>query len=252
MIVFVRGRLEASSDAERAIVDAAEESIVARIYASAGRPDRGDDVVAARTTLHIGVADHERTALLGSWPADGPDPAGPLGLASAPVVLLPDASLASLALAGITRAGRSPHVATADVDAPALGLALLDATSSGADVVVVPGADGRHLDLVRILGGRAIVALPLPDVIAVRSWLADAELDAELPIPTTQDAGWSAIAPLGLEATHQLVQVDPTPALDEAGAPAARATPAMLAAAAAGVLAGRIADGNRRWRAGLE
>ena len=87
--------------------------------------------------------------------------------------------------------------------------------------------------------------------IEARAWLAGAELDADIAVPSVGE-GWSAMATLGLEATHHLVQVDPTPALAEAGTNATAVSADALAAAAAGVLAGRIAAGNRRWRAALE
>jgi hypothetical protein len=84
----------------------------------------------------------------------------------------------------------------------------------------------------------------------VLAWLAAAELDAEIPIPIGHEVDRVAMPPLALGPMHQLVQVDPTPALEEAGE--IDAAPDVLAAAAAGVLAGRIAAGNRRWRAALD
>ena len=48
---------------------------------------------------------------------------------------------------------------------------------------------------------------------------------------------------------HHVVEVDPKPAFEELGLDPSQATFGALAAAAAGVLAGRLAVANRRWRA---
>jgi hypothetical protein len=47
---------------------------------------------------------------------------------------------------------------------------------------------------------------------------------------------------------HHLVEVDPRPAYDELGLDLGGAGLGQLAAAAAGVLAGRLAARNERWR----
>jgi hypothetical protein len=52
---------------------------------------------------------------------------------------------------------------------------------------------------------------------------------------------------LGLFADHHVVEVDPRPALDGGSDPAGR-TLWELAAAATGVLAGRLVSRNRSWR----
>jgi hypothetical protein len=249
MIAYIRGRLDEPGHTDEVVIRTGAGAVTARTYGPAGRLTPGDEVVAATATVPVGIVEHARTALLGPWPAIGDDPAGPLGLASAPVIVLPDPSLEAVATSGADRAGRGPAIARLRAPTDRLGLALLAATSSGAEVVVLAGAEGRHVDLVRILGGRAVVALTFDDAATAAAWLAGAELDADVPIPPTEQ-GWMAdVATLRLESTHQLVQVDPTPVLD---ATAAVRTPAVRAAAAAGVLAGRIAAGNRRWRAGLE
>src|SRR3954453_23777696 len=253
MIAYVRGRFDAFVDADDVLITtAAGDAISARLFAPSGRAGRGDAVGAPPPPTTIGVAAHARTAFLGPWPADGPEPSGPLGLAATPVVLLPEASVAPIARAGIERAGRGASVASFDGPTEALGLELLSATSSGTEVVIVDRAVARHVDPVRIPGGRAVVALPGPGPNEAKAWLAEADLDAELPIPTVDNAAWAAIAALGLEATHQLRHRDPAPAFDEAGMRIAGAIPTALTAGAAGVLAGRIAARNRRWRAALE
>jgi hypothetical protein len=248
MIAYVRGRLHGPADAREVRIETERAPVVARTYAPPGGLAPGDDVVAAAARIAAGIVDHDLTALLGPWPSDRPDPSAPLGLASTPVILLPTRALVDIARAGVARAGRAPMVKRLEAPTPHLGLELLEATGAGAEVVVLTESRGRHVDLVRILNGRAVVALPSSDGHAIAAWLDDAELGADLPIPTTDRDAARTIASLGLEATHQLVQVDPTPAFDEAGA-SSDGDFAISAAAAAGVLAGRIAVGNRRWRA---
>ena len=90
-------------------------------------------------------------------------------------------------------------------------------------------------------------------------------VSADVPVPTLdddeqRDAVWDALRSAKLEDRHQLVEVDGRPALGEL---ATRGIPPrsmgrgveddpafFLAAGAAGVLAGRVAAGNRRWREG--
>lgn len=251
MIAYVRGRLERATDARTVAIATERGRIEACLYAPPGGLAPGDEVVAASTTIAVGVTDHDEVALLGPWPAQESDPAGPLGLASTPVILLPDASTAEIALAAVALAARSAGVARVEGPTPGLGLGLLGAATAGADVVVLTQAEGRHVDLVRILGGRAVVALTASDAATVGEWFDDAALGADVPIPVTDADAAAAIASLGLEATHQLIQVDPTPALQEAGTTFEQPPLRVLTAAASGVLAGRIAVGNRRWRAGV-
>jgi hypothetical protein len=85
-----------------------------------------------------------------------------------------------------------------------------------------------------------------------------------VPVPALEDDTqrariWDALRAARLEERHQLVEVDGRPALDELAS--RRIEPrsmgrgvdddpaCFLAAGAAGVLAGRLAEGNRRWRA---
>jgi len=248
MIAYTRGRFDGPVGTDEVSIDTVAGTVVARIYAPPGDLTSGDDVVAATASIPVGVVDLERTAVLGPWPPDASDPSDPLGLRSTPVVLLADPSLARVALAGIARAGRAPETRSVGPPATALGLDLLAAVTSGVEAIVVSGANGRQIDLVRILGGRAIAASPVSDGSDGHAWLAAAEFDAEIPIPIGHDVDRVAMPPVALGPMHQLVQVDPTPALEEAGEPI-DAAPDVLAAAAAGVLAGRIAAGNRRWRA---
>ena len=77
-----------------------------------------------------------------------------------------------------------------------------------------------------------------------------------VPVPSLEDPERSLVAeclrPLELEATHHLLEVDPAPAFEQAGVALDGAPLDALAAAAAGVLAGRLAANNRRWRAQFE
>jgi hypothetical protein len=250
MIAYVRGRLEGPAGAGTAAIRTADGMVEARTFAPLGGAATGDEVIAASATVAVGVEDRHETVLLGPFAADRPDPGGPLGLASTPVILLPDPSTVQVALAGVARAGRAPAVARLRGSIPLLGLALLEATQA-AEVIVVSTAVGAHVDLVRVIGGRAVVALPTSEAASVAAWFDDTELGAVVPVPTTDPHVLTAIASLGLEAVHQVVQVDPTPALEEAGAANMGVPVRVLTAAAAGVLAGRIAVGNRRWRADI-
>src|SRR3954467_10441149 len=106
MIAYVRGRFDAFVDADDVLITtAAGDAISARLFAPSGRAGPGDAVVAATATITIGVAAQPRTAFLGPWPADGPEPSGPLGLAATPVVLLPEASVAPIARSSSGAAG---------------------------------------------------------------------------------------------------------------------------------------------------
>jgi hypothetical protein len=252
MIVYLRGRVDARPEVDGVWVQTPRDRIHARALVPIEPVEAGEEVLVAVTSVDVGVSAHQFAVVLGTWPP-GSDLSDPAGLASNPVVLLSDGRAAPIAIAGVERAGRDPIVVRLDGSAPALGLALLRARAAGAEVVVVSPADGRHLDLVRVLGGRAVLALPSVDPDVVRSWLGAAELDPALPIPVrARDAVRQGIGPLHLEDVHQLVEVDPSPAFDAAGRSAQDASIAELAAGSAGVLAGRIAAGNRRWRAALE
>jgi hypothetical protein len=252
MIVYIRGRLDGPPNARAILIRTDHGRIEARAYAPPSVLAQGDDVVAASAPVAVGVTHDEHIAFLGPWPSDRPDPGGPLGLASTPVILLPDRSTVDVALAGVDRAGRSPAVARLEGPTLDLGLAVLRAAASGAEVVALVDAEGRHIDLVRILGGRAVVALPASDPAGARAWLGDAELGADIPVPITDERVSAEIAALGLETTHQLVQVDPTPALDAVGTRVDDSSLRIVTAAASGLLAGRIAMGNRRWREAVD
>jgi hypothetical protein len=80
--------------------------------------------------------------------------------------------------------------------------------------------------------------------------LARCWIDLDIAIPSygddRRDEAWEAARALDLISAHHFVEVDPRPGLDHEGAPNAGLD--GLTASATGVLAGRIAAGNRRWR----
>ena len=230
--------------------------IVAEAPVLLGTTSVGASLMVVQTTVEVGIERRELTMAIGPWPPDEPDPAGPLGLASTPVIVLPDPVWSDLATAGVLRAGRQPACARLPGDAPALGLQMLVAVTEGADVVLVEGGGGPHLRIARALGGRPLAVLPLPDRDAVETTLQGCGLDVHVPVPSLEEPERSLVAeclrPLTLEARHHLVEVDPAPAFEQAGVDLGRASLHARAAGAAGVLAGRLAASNRRWRAQLE
>jgi hypothetical protein len=212
-----------------------------------------DARLVVHTSVAVGVDERDVELDLGPWPSEAADPAGPLGLASTPVVGLDGPRWAELAAAGVRRAGRDVPCARVGREAERLGLRLLLLVEEGADAVLLEEGTVASLDLVRALGGRPIAALPLERPDDLGGWLAGSSYDVHIPIPaldgTAREELHAMLAPLELEAMHHVVEVDPHPALSEAGVDPAEASLGALAAAAAGVLAGRLAAANRRWRA---
>ncbi len=135
-------------------------------------------------------------------------------------------------------------------------------------------ASGHALMAAATLGGRPIPALRVSFAderarhrgVSHHSLtiLADVcRVDVNVPVPVLDDDGqrtavWDALRSRKLEETHHLVEVDGGPAVDELRARGVDVRsmgrgvdddPAFfLAAGAAGVLAGRLAAENRRWR----
>jgi len=136
-------------------------------------------------------------------------------------------------------------------------------------------ASGNALNAVATLGGRPIPSLRVSFAdprqrhrnVSHHSLtiLRDVCLvPTDVPVPVLDDEGqrtavWGALRAATLEERHQLVEVDGRPALDELAdrgieprsmGRGVEDDPAFfLASGAAGVLAGRLAAGNRRWRA---
>jgi hypothetical protein len=256
MIAYQRGRLRARPIAGDSVEVATDEGpLLARVVSGTADLDVDRPVLVARTKVDVGVSTREIVVLLGSW-SGANDPAGPLGLASTPVVVTVDDSLAPLVEAGARRSGRVPAVAHVTGAEISLGLRLFESVRAGAGVIVIGDGTVRHLWLARALGGRPLTALPLQHPDALASLFEGLDLDVEVPVPACaepmRDHVRSLLAPLALERTHHLVEVDPRPAFDELGLDVADADLDRLAAAAAGVLAGRLAVGNRRWQRELE
>jgi hypothetical protein len=133
---------------------------------------------------------------------------------------------------------------------------------------------GHALMAARTLGGRPISALRVSFAderdrhrgVSHHSLtiLADVcKVDVHVPVPMLddeqRDVVWEALRSRKLEESHHLVEVDGAPALDELEARGVSVTTMgrgidddrafFLAAGSAGVLAGRMAAGDRRWRA---
>ena len=208
------------------------------------RYERDGDLLVAAADVAVGVHDVGVRVALGPWAGPPPDMGGLRGL---PVVLLADDVTAALAAAGATRSGRiEPLVTTESAQAPA---ALL---RTAAEAAIVSGSTPWTATWVRGLGGRPLSALPLDDADATVALVDGIEVDVDVPIPNgSQAARAGARAALvgGRSAiVHHLVEVDPRPAFEELGLEIEDASLSSLTAAAAGVLAGRVAAGNRRWR----
>ncbi len=256
MITYQRARLHDRPGADRiAEVTTGEGPLTATVAFDPTDLEIPAAVVLARTEIEVGVSSHRIAVVLGPWSSDE-HPAGPLGLASTPIVVLPGTSLAPLVAAGARRAGRTPTVAMIATDERFPGLRALELVRDGVEVLLFPGGGPTHLWLARALGGRPLAVLPLADPAGIRAVFDGLELDVHVPVPSCQEPLRgrirSALAPLELESLHHLVEVDPMPAFDELGLEGAAADLDQLGAAAAGVLAGRLADTNRRWRLELD
>ena len=208
------------------------------------RYERDGEALVATARVPMGAGEITLAVPLGTWGDEDPSPGGLLGR---PVVVVPDASLVPLAAAGVRRSGRlEPQ--SIELASQGFGGRLL---SSSAEVDLVVGSEGGTLGDIRALGGRPIPALPFPDADAIRRFIEACPVEVDLVVPAIEPArrsGRSLVLDLGLEAIHHVVEVDPRPAFAELGAEAGRAQPAELAAGAAGVLAGRIAAEQCRWR----
>ena len=201
---------------------------------------------------------------IGGMPADPEGPTDPSHhLRMMPLLALADSTLVEVVRAGASRAGGGPPVI---IVSEADEATLVAAREAGGEIVVAV-CDGdaavRSLNTARRMGGRAVPVLGLigddggPRVLGTTlDLLADEALrDANVPVPALDDdrrrSVWDQLRAAHLEERHHLVEVDGAPALAELaalGLDPPRDRWAALAAGAAGVLAGRMAAGNRRWR----
>ena len=132
---------------------------------------------------------------------------------------------------------------------------------------------GHALDAVEALGGRPVAALRISFAdererhrgvshhsLTILDRVCRVPADVAVPVLPDRERApvWDALRERRLEDRHRLVEVDGGPALDELGRAGVQIdsmgrTPAddpafFLAAGAAGILAGRMAAGSRRWR----
>lgn len=177
------------------------------------------------------------------------------GLRNTPVVVLTVAALDPVVCAGAERAGRA-SVSRVRAEAElTLGASLLLAARTS-EVLVIVGTSrtaATALVVARALGGRPLPVVPLDDSEAAAALLEDCWVDLDVALPsvdgTDRVSMRRAADALGLFSRHHVVEVDPRPAFREPSSPdAPHSSLTALAAAATGVLAGRIAAGNRRWR----
>ena len=193
----------------------------------------------------VGVERRTFRVPLGTWPEEEP-PAG--GLREAPVVVLPDHDRLAVVRLAVTRAGGvEPSLVAPD------GGALLRAAEQGAEVMIVTSGSARTMNAIRAFGGRPLPALPWSSRAAITELFEGCLVDVDVAVPQLAGTGRAAlrgtVAALHLDALHHVVEVDPRPGSDRD--PQTNVGPDLdaLGAAAAGVLAGRLAARSRRWRA---
>jgi hypothetical protein len=206
---------------------------------------RASGELTAVCEIAVGIERRSFRVPLGTW-GGGEPPAG--GLREAPVVVLADHDRIEVVQRAVIRASR--------IEAPTVapdGGALLRAAQKGAEVMIVRAGDGRTMNVIRALGGRPLPALPWSSPRGISEVFDGCLVDVDVAIPrlvaTERAALRAALEPLHLEDLHHVVEVDPRPASGTDASEADGWDLDALGAAAAGVLAGRLAAGNRHWRA---
>ena len=186
----------------------------------------------------------------------------PGGLRNTPVVVLSHPVLEATVRAGVTRAGQASVARLEPASGSFLGAELLGSSSTAEVLLVVAhgSAGAAALVVTTALGGRPLPVIPLDDPAGARALLQGCDVDLDIAVPSVDGPLRGLIRgvvdQLGLFIEHHVVEVDPRPALPDAdidggvAAAGAGGGPSLheLAAAATGVLAGRVAAGNRRWR----
>jgi hypothetical protein len=162
-------------------------------------------------------------------------------------VVLPHHDRLAVVRLAVTRAGGvEPSLVARD------GGAVLRAAQHGAEIMIVTSGSGRTMNAVRALGGRPLPALPWSSRAAVTELFEGCLVDVDVAVPqlaeTDRAAMRATIAALHLDALHHVVEVDPYPGSHRDAQTSDGPDLDLLGAAAAGVLAGRLAAGSRRWR----
>jgi hypothetical protein len=177
----------------------------------------------------------------------------PGGLRNAPVVVLHDAPLAEIVRIGARGAGEASMTVVDLMVGSVVGAELLRAASTADVILVVASGAAASSALVaaRALSGRPLPVVPLDDHAAAHAMLRACDVVLDVAVPSvdgpTRALIRGAADRLGLFSDHHVVEVDPRPGLAQTEN-ADDASLLELTAAATGVLAGRIAAENRRWR----
>ena len=187
-------------------------------------------------------------------------------LRSTPVVLIPDPEMRPVVAAGLARAGGHPEALAIDLTERASAswttelrgaarpeAVLLSAPVDAMEAIVIGGIEAGAL------GGRLVLTVSVrlssgPDAATIEL-LRDARVpEASVAVPSIRDDHerrtlWGALGS-AVDGRHHLVDVDGAPALAEladVGPVVEGDLRWLLGAGAAGVLAGRMVAGNRRW-----
>ncbi len=204
----------------------------------------------AEVTAGVAVGVETRTVTVPLGPYDGD--VDPGGLRNTPVVVLTSEALEPTVRAGAERAGPAT-VRVVEVGAEdRLGARLLEAAQGAEVLTLVEHIDAvaEALVVVRVLRGRPLPVVPFDDRAAAGRMLEGCWVDLDVATPSVEGSQREETRRVGMEvgifSAHHVVEVDPRAGLDDLDLGAC--TLHELAAAAAGVLAGRIASRNRHWR----
>jgi hypothetical protein len=201
--------------------------------------------------IAVGVETRQARVPLGRFESE----IDPGGLRNTPVVVLSDPALETTVRTGAERAGKA-SVARVEADSEGSPGASLLRASSDAEVLLVVShgaAAGVTLVVARMLGGRPLPVIAFDEPSQARAMLRDCDVDLDVAVPSVEEPLRGRVRDgaeqLGLFVGHHVVEVDPRPALADVDDTSHDApTLNELAAGASGVLAGRLAVGNRRWR----
>ena len=207
-----------------------------------------DGSVEVTADVAVGVETRTVSVPLGPYAGD----VNPAGLRNTPIVVLTSERLEPTVRAGAARAGPATVLLVQVGAGDRLGAGLLGAAESAEVLTLVTSVEAaaEALVVVRVLGGRPLPVVPFDDRASARRMLEGCWVDLDVAIPSVEGSQREEARRVGMEvgifSAHHVVEVDPRAGLDELDPGAS--TLHELAAAAAGVLAGRIASGNRHWR----